>query len=184
MALENSIDTIHYAILQVLQEPLWKSKIHTTLEEEDDLPIEGAPSIQTIGRRVDELTQNNYVSTTIISPEDVGRDLVIGYIRTEQGDDIVAEKRDEMLHEIAANASNSGHDPQRTVTKPALIRMIVEQFELDADTEDELDTEYEEDGLISLLALHYAQKNADEVTPDQYHAYSDDEVKNFKHLIE
>lgn len=179
------IDELHYAILRVLDTPLWKSKIHTTLEEQDGLPINNVPSSQTIGRRIDELAAADFLTTTIIADDGVDRDLIIGYMRVNKGDKVIAEKRDEMLQELSHTASNAASEPRRTVSKLALIRMIVEQFELDDDTAERLDSEYDEQTLLSLLALHYAQKNADDLDlTDHHHTYSGNDVKNFKHLIE
>lgn len=178
MTLQDGIDTIHYTILHVLEKPLWKSKIRATLEDVDDLPTDGVPSVQTIGRRVDELHENDYIATSILSPDDVDRDLIIGYQRTKNGDKALEEKRDELLRGLANTLST------RTVTKKALIRMIIGQFDLNTDTATCMNDEYDEETLLSLLALHYAQKDAESLTADKRsHTHSTDDAQNFQNLL-
>lgn len=184
MTLQNGIDTIHYAILHVVEKPLWKKKIHDALRDVEYLPIDSVPSIQTVGRRVDELHEAEYLTTSIISPDDVDRDLIIGYKRTKDGDKALAKKRDEMLQELARTSSNAASEPQRTVPKPALIKLISEQFDLDTDTTTRMNKHYDEQTLFSLLALHYAQKNADKNTEsNQFYTDNTDDAQNFQSLL-
>lgn len=181
---DTRIDTLDYAILQTVMEPLWKSKIRAALEQQDDLPVDDVPSPQTIGRRVETLTETGHLATTIIAPDETTRDLIIGYMRTRKGDETVADKREAMLRELAYTASNPSEEDRRTATKPVLVRMITEQFDLNADTMRRLDAQYETERLLSLLALHYAQKDADDLAPDDQSYTHHDDAQNFKELLD
>jgi hypothetical protein len=56
-------------------------------------------SLQTVGRRVDALHDEGYLENTIVSPQNVPRDLIIGYILTDNGEQAVEAKRHELLRE-------------------------------------------------------------------------------------
>lgn len=76
-------------------------------------------------------------------------------------------------------------DQRWTVTKPALVRMITAQFDLDDDTAHRLETQYDERRLLSLLSLHYTQKDADNLAPSgQSQAYGSDDARNFRALLD
>ncbi len=185
MGLDTGIDTVHYVILELLSEPRWKSKIHTDIEGiGDEQLLDTVPSTQTVSRRVDELTDAGYLTTCILSPAEVDRDLIIGYKRTADGDDVMAEKRDDILQEVAHTTSNDACGQQRTVSKPALVKLIADAFDLDDTGKEQMQDRYDEEELLSLLALHYAQENADSfATHDRDHA-RDDENENFQRLVE
>ncbi|WP_226005943.1 Lrp/AsnC family transcriptional regulator [Natrinema salinisoli] len=71
------LDELDLEILAILtQNPLWKTALHNTL---------GKKSIQTIGRRVNDLQDDGLLVSCILSPDTLNRDLVIGYKTTEQG---------------------------------------------------------------------------------------------------
>lgn len=86
-----TLDITDLRILFLLQDadgPLWKNKIHEKL---DDLTTAAdaadTASVQTVGRRVDQLNDNGYLDNQIVSPEELKRDLIIGFEPTEKGVD-------------------------------------------------------------------------------------------------
>lgn len=89
---DTRIDILDYAILETVAEPLWKTRIHAELADRDDFPVDDIPAPQTISRRVDSLATDGYVTTTIVAPDGSDRELLIGYMRTQAGDEAVAEK--------------------------------------------------------------------------------------------
>ncbi|NUB91086.1 hypothetical protein HT576_08640 [Haloterrigena sp. SYSU A121-1] len=71
------LDALDLEILAVLtNNPLWKQKLYETL---------GKKSIQTIGRRVNDLQDGDLLASCILSPNSLNRDLVIGYKTTDRG---------------------------------------------------------------------------------------------------
>ncbi len=186
MSIENGIDTLHYVILETLEDPKWKTRIRDVMQDTAiDHPLEQIPSIQTIGRRVDELADQGYITSCILSPDNVDRDLIISYRLTEDGRQVMSEKRDEILQEVAHTTSNKACAQERSVSKPALVKMIAEQFDLDDDGKNRITEQYSEDELLSLLTLHYAQENADTfATHDRCHTHSGETNENFQHLVQ
>lgn len=83
-----SIDATEYSILQVIEDapdPLWKKEIHRQLLANlDQLPLESI-SIQTVGRRVDDMHDQDLLESRLRSCEDVNRHLITTYILTDPG---------------------------------------------------------------------------------------------------
>lgn len=184
MSKKDGIDTTGYVILDVMTDPQWKSRIHSLMEDADDEPITDIPSIQTIGRRVDDLCDEGLLASCILSPDDVGRDLIIGYRRTEKGDDAMDEKRGTMLQEVAHTTANVACGQTRTMSTAALTKMIADEFDLDAAGESRIEDEYGEEELLSLLTLHFAQENADKHATRHRSHTNNNKDKNFQHLVE
>lgn len=185
MRQEAGMDTTNYVILDMMTEPRWKSRIHSVMQDAEDQPSDDTPSIQTIGRRVDKLHEEGLLSTCILSPDNVDRDLIIGYRRTTKGEDAHDEKRGTMLQEVAHTTTNVACGQQRTMSPAALIKLIADEFDLDAAAKTRMEEEYEEQELLSLLTLHFAQENADtHATHDRNHAHNNNKNKNFQRLVE
>jgi len=74
-----SIDFLDMAIMAEINcnEPgTWKKRIHANLAE----VLDDAPSVQTVGRRVDELEDNGLLQATVTNPDGVKRSTIIGYV--------------------------------------------------------------------------------------------------------
>lgn len=184
MSQDKAVDDTSYVILDALSEPRWKSNIQQSIADNDDV-LDGTPSAQTVGRRVDEMCDAGLLSSCILSPDDTERDLIIGYKRTAQGDDAMGEKRSTMLEEVAHTTANIACGQQRTMSCAALTKLIADEFDLDMVGKTRIDEEYGEEELLSLLTLHFAQENADEhATHSRYHTADSDTAKSFRHLIE
>lgn len=80
---EYQLDRVDLALLTLLaDDPLWKSEAHAqllTLDRVDTV------SVQTVGRRIDRLHQEDYLATKIVTPEDLDRDLMIAFQTTAEG---------------------------------------------------------------------------------------------------
>ena len=77
------LDLLDLRILHLLTDnPLWKTKIYRTLDTH---------SVQTIGRRVDRLQNNGLLDTCILTPEEIKRELIIGYKTSDSGQRLLTE---------------------------------------------------------------------------------------------
>lgn len=190
MALDGGIDTTHYVILEAVTEPMWKSRIHGIMEDiTHEQPIDMVPSVQTINRRVDDLCEAGYLSSCILSPDEVDRDLIIGYKRTAKGDDAIQVKRGQLLEEVAHTPSNAACAMDREVTRETLNKLVADEFELNEAATKRIKEEFGESEILSLLALHYAQLNADEFAthdrdPGDGADNNNNKSKNFQRLVE
>lgn len=185
MTTADGIDTTDYAILELLAEPLWKSQVHDTmLDVQDEQVMDGVPSLQTVGRHIDRLCDDGYLDSCVLAPDDVDRDLIIGFQRTAKGDDALAAKREELLQQVAHTVTNDACGPERTVTEEVLETLIADEFNLDAAVKTRIKEEFGEDELLSLLALHYAQENADTfATRDRSRTDNITSDENFQYLV-
>jgi len=72
-------------ILVILaDQTLWKKRIHKTLQEHgtDDTAV----SVQTVGRYVDRLRENDLLDIRLVNPDNVSRSVIAAYTTTEKGD--------------------------------------------------------------------------------------------------
>ncbi|NUC70710.1 hypothetical protein HTZ84_00010 [Haloterrigena sp. SYSU A558-1] len=80
-ALARKLDLLDLEILAVLTHTsMWKKKLHETLEKK---------SVQTIGRRVEQLQTEDLLESCIVNPDEVKRDLIIAYQTTASGREIL-----------------------------------------------------------------------------------------------
>lgn len=76
------LDLTNYRILYILyDEPLWKNEIHERLQRHEAETV----SVQTVGRRVDQLQDAGLVNAKMVSPESIQRDLIIAFETTDLG---------------------------------------------------------------------------------------------------
>lgn len=163
MSDESCIDIIDFLILKCLQEhdaPLWKNRIH----EHHDGFGESA-SVQTIGRRVDTLVEEEYLDSCIVSPDDINRDLIIAYKLTEKGRAALRQKRRDMLEE--AVCSNLFCDAETLAcSKAELVDLICNEFDYPDAVREHLKAEYTEQEIVTVLALDLLNKEATAVFGD------------------
>lgn len=168
MTEEQTIDTIDFSILTAIEtadRALWKNKIHETLEtEQQRFPIASTPSVQTVGRRIDQLNDDGYVENVISSPQELKRDLIISFKLTEQGKDAISEKRQHILRNLAEEALFS-QEKTTDIGKEAIATMITNTFEDTPFSQDP--TQHTEAELLTLLTLHYVESEAMEVFSSQ-----------------
>lgn len=185
MAPDDGIDTTDYVILAAITEPVWKSRIFSNIEDTiADRPIDTMPSPQTINRRIDRLCDDGHLSSCILSPDDVDRDLIIGYKCTEAGNEAMGAKRSDLLEEVAHTPSNSACAMEREVTKNVLVKLVADEFALDDAAVERITNEYSESEILSLLALHYAQLNADKFATHNRAPGQSSHDTNFQSLVD
>lgn len=172
------IDNIDYTILKCLNDAddaFWKKRAHQEIQEcHDVLPITDNVSLQTIGRRIDALHDEGYVENTIVSPEDVPRDLIIGYSITEQGSTMLNVKRESLLKELVQTELFSDSDAG-SVGQQALAELTNNEFGL-TDHAHETANSYSRDELLILLGTYFLRKQAS-------HVFGDEDVKQFRNVI-
>lgn len=154
------IDETDFAILKSVKDldrPLWKNKIHERITENyDRLPLIDSVSVQTVGRRVDALTEEEYLESVIISPEEIKRDLIIAFKLTEQGVEAVEQKAEQYLQETVQAEVFSDEDKPR-IGKKAMLELMQEKFGIEEGNKEQLDTEYSRDELLTLLVIYYVR---------------------------
>jgi hypothetical protein len=159
------IDTVDYAILKIVGEhdrPAWKNRIHELLTDQvDEIPEVDSVSVQTVGRRVDRLRDDELLSSCIISPDDIKRDLIIAFKLTETGQDTIVGKREEFLRETVKQQifSRGGME----LEKPVLSELIRNHFDLDTDIKHRLQDEYTHEELTTFLTLYYIKRQVADV---------------------
>ncbi len=172
------IDDIDYTILKCLHdadEAFWKKRIHQEIQDRwAELPITDEMSLQTVGRRVDKLHDEGYLENTIVSPQNVPRDLIIGYNLTDAGQDTVTSKREILLKKIVRNELFSD-ETTPTIGQKALAELINNEFGLDGHTV-ETANHYSRDELLLLLGTYFLEKKASNV-------FGDEDVQRFRQTI-
>jgi hypothetical protein len=96
----NQLDHKDYTVLHICHQadtPPWKARIHDTYNDATALPT---PSIQTIGRRVDTLINDNLLAPVIVSPDDTPRDLLKGHELTTIAQHLLPAIRRLLLEDI------------------------------------------------------------------------------------
>ncbi len=158
----HDIDNIDFAIMTLINNadrPLWKNRIHERLHNRQDrLPITKGVSVQTVGRRVDALQEDGYMETVIASPDDLKRDLIIAFKLTDDGKTVLHEKRESVLKGII-NDTIFRDEKHTDIGKTALVALMNDHFCGD-DTPDLSADDHEEQQLLAILTLHYAEKEA------------------------
>lgn len=158
------IDDVDFSILNVIAKddaPLWKKEIHRGLSETPHaLPNVREVSVQTVGRRVDDLHDDGYLESCIISPRDINRDLIIAFKITDAGEAARHRKREELLRDHVYHTFSRGNADLSADTD-TLATLTVDEIGLDADLREELaDTEPLE--LLTLLLLYYTRDAVDD----------------------
>lgn len=170
--MRNDIDAVDYAILKSLDEngASWKKRVHTWVEENiDRLPTMEAHSLQTFGRRLDQLNEDGLVESCIISPDEVERQMIIGYKLTMDGKTALGIKRNAVLRDKivrSAEALLTQTERDVPIDREALIELLVDEFDMSVKAR-ELMEECETQELIALLAIHYFRNSVDTtIRPD------------------
>ncbi len=156
------IDTIDFSILTCLQRAdssLWKKRIHQELMEwEETLPLQDAVSLQTVGRRVDKLHDEGYLENTIVSPQDVPRDLIIGYTLTAKGEQIHDAKRESLLKAVVRDELFDDHQ-HPDIGETALAELLHNEIGAEGSPASTA-SHYSRDELLVLAGTYFLQKTA------------------------
>lgn len=168
------IDAVDYGILNRIDTcgPLWKTAVHNELEAHvHELPFMNEVSLQTVGRRIDALHEQQLIESCILSPDSVKRDLIIGYKLTGAGEELLAEKRGEFLRAIIKDAAitllTTETEEHLDIQRDALLQLMCDQFNIDKATRKDLLEPSETQELIGILAIHFFREHADStIHPD------------------
>jgi hypothetical protein len=156
----NGLDNKDYALLKALYEadqPLWKKRLHDYFEEHtDELPITDGVSLQTVGRRMDQLLADQYVDNVITDPGDAPRDMIIGYELTEKGQDAVDTYSAHLLRQEVKGQLFPEEDGD-DIGKDALLQVMQDYFGFSQSVKDTL-RQYGKDELVTFLVIRYAQR--------------------------
>lgn len=159
------IDNVDFSILKCLKdtgETMWKKKIHQEmLACQETLPLPQEISLQTLGRRIDKLHKKGYLRNAIINPKELTRDLIIAYRITDQGWNVVEEKREQLLRELVCRELYSDKD-NIEIGKYALAALINDEFGLE-DRDIETADNYSRDELLVLLGLYFLDQKVSNV---------------------
>lgn len=159
-------DATDFAILFAVKQhevPPWKNKIHGwIIDNQDVLPHMETVSVQTVGRRVDNLVKNDFLETVIVSPDGIKRDLIIAFKLTEKGAEAVAATRDHMLGQAVDQYmfDQQHNDPMK---KDAVATLLADRFDIAVSA---LREEYGKDELFTVLMLLYMEQAAEDVLGD------------------
>lgn len=173
------IDNTDFAILFSVENhdvPPWKNKIHGwVVDQEENLPIANSVSVQTVGRRVDTLVNEDFLETVIVSPEDIKRDLIIAFKLTEKGKDAITGKREQLLKETVQNQIFAADDGNN-ISKGALITLLLDKFNWDGDMYETLHQKYGKNELSTFLVMVYIEEEASSMIDAE-------QVKRFKDVL-
>lgn len=173
------IDNIDYAILKCLHDAdasYWKKRVHQEISDREEfLPAVDSVSLQTVGRHIDALNKEGYLENTIVSPQDVPRDLIIGYRTTEKGENMLETQRETLLKEIIQEEVFGDND-RLNIGQKALAELINNEFQIDGRTEETAE-HYSRDELLVMLGMYFLQKKTDTVFGEEQVAQFRDAVK-------
>lgn len=98
---EENFERKQFSVLKILEKaekPIWKKEIHRRIGEElDCLPVEKRFSVQTVGRRVNRMKEENLVKALHINDDEVNRPLIEGFFPTEKGRKVIRAQREHYL---------------------------------------------------------------------------------------
>lgn len=165
-----TIDEVDYAVLKVIQDagqPLWKKRVHDLIgEREDQLPLLGNVSVQTVGRRIDSLHNERLLENVIVRPDNIDRDMVIAYELTEDGEDTLTEKRRAYLRDIVRQDIFIDFRDEDLPQGP-LLQAMKDEFDLSDASVHRLEERFDSVQLASILALYYLEIETEELLTEQ-----------------
>lgn len=174
------IDTTDYSILKCLHDAdrsLWKKRVYQEFNERQDvLPITEAASLQTVGRRVDRLYDDGHLENAIVSPQDVARDMIIGYTLTPQGRKAMDEKRTALLQEIAGDEIFGG-DERPEMDGLVLAELISDELEIGEESST-LHENYGRNELLAFIGTYLIKKQTAALTEDDIQQFRDSLVQH------
>jgi DNA-binding Lrp family transcriptional regulator len=173
-----SIDVTDFTILYMVQQhdsPPWKNKIHGWITDNGEhLPLADGVSVQTVGRRVDDLVQDGWLETVIVSPDNIKRDLIIAFRLTKDGMDTITAKREDLLKQTVRRHI-FGDETETNISKHAVITLILHKFEWADSFRENLHSQYSMEELATFLAMTYIDEEATDLL--------DSDVEQFRDVI-
>lgn len=155
----DAIDITDYAVLQAVHEagqPLWKKRVYDYITEHiDRFPGLRSISQQTVGRHIDKTQETGYLETSIVSPAELNRDLVIGYTITDDGEAALTTKREDLLERTIINHMFPDKS-NVALEKDVLLDMMHGHFSIPMEVREAL-ASYTRDQLVTVLMMGYAR---------------------------
>ncbi len=162
---DSGIDAVDYGILKCItdHDKVWKKRVHNlVMEHQEKLPHMGDVSVQTIGRRINRMQEDELLESCILSPDDLNRDLIIGYTVTATGAEAIATKREEFLRNevlhMGEHMLGSSEPVDPALSREALVELICDEFTLPASIRNEILPECDTMELSALLAIYLFRK--------------------------
>lgn len=131
------IDDKDFSILKVLKDadkPLWKKAIHERIHSRSETFPCDPFSIQTVGRRVDALYNDELITARIMSPSQAQRTLITTYQTTATGKEAIERYRDRFLREQVITFVQETLQDGEPPAQPCLGCLFGERFGLDPET--------------------------------------------------
>ncbi|MDY6778844.1 MAG: hypothetical protein SVU32_09335 [Candidatus Nanohaloarchaea archaeon] len=152
------IDATDYSILKVLEnseQGLWKNEIHRRiLDSIDTIPGLNSLSIQTVGRRVNSLYEDELLDAYLKNVESVNRTLITVHHLTEKGKKELDQYREHLLRTYLLRHMEDRLLTQEepTICEATLRDVFCSHHDI---SPQELDTELTVDCILSYLQKNY-----------------------------
>lgn len=155
------IDAKDFSILKIVEDadkPLWKKEIHKRIQDAaQDIPAEPF-SIQTVGRRVDALYEDDLLAARIMNPEAAQRTLITTYRTTESGREAIDEYRDSRLRQHVVGFVEAALEDGSLPSDRSIEALFAQRFGFDRTTiRGRLDTQE----VLCLSLIYFLQERID-----------------------
>lgn len=170
------IDEIDFSILRSVQtsrEPLWKKQVHREMKQDRCLENLNDTSVQTVGRRIDELHERGFLDPCIVNPDEINRDLMIAYELTDKGERALKDKRDNILRERAASYT-LGPETEAPYCTTTVKELMKREMEISEEALDNL-KDHSPDSLDLILTSYYLREGLQQV-------FGGDDLENIEPL--
>lgn len=158
------LDRTDFLILKQIydaDQPPWKNRIH---EQQSGLFTEPV-SVQTVGRRVDALQEDDYLESCITSPDEIKRDLIIAFKLTDKGEDALIKKRRELLLKEVRTEIFQHETVEDRMNREATVELACSEFGLDEASHPFDQCSQEE--LLTVLLLYFVQNDVFDLFSDK-----------------
>ncbi len=153
---------VEYGILKCLEEEgsAWKTRVHDWLmDKRHELPELSGVSLQTVGRHVERLRNEGLVESCIMTPDELQKDMIIGYDITEAGIQRLQEHRSGFLQKEVMSAGalllTGDWKGDVSVDRDVLIALMCDEFDISENVRETVLPYCDTEELVALLAVHY-----------------------------
>lgn len=175
------IDATDYALLACVADadsPVWKKRIRDRLQSQDPaLPGRSDISTQTVGRRISEMHDQGLVDTTIVEAPDAASNLIIGYVLTEDGRDVLAEKRRDIIGSYAFRTDQE--EATEFIDRRVLVQLLEDEIGI-ATNDSEVFQGCDVEELLMFSLMYHTRRLADTKLDEQTESAFTDILQNLK----
>lgn len=166
------MDRNEFCILRILREtekPIWKKEIHRRIEQEVEmLPLEEPFSIQTVGRRVNDLFEKGLIKAIATCDDEVDRALITAYELSNEGQQEVEEQMNQILkQQVSAFTRTTLLDRELDIDDELLRNTFSDLYNVPRNELEDMPTETVLSALQSLHCLKTARKHLSGDPADQ-----------------